>query len=110
MKAKTSSGYDEIPITLTKENIDILAEPLAYFYNLCLKENIFPEQLKIAKIVPGHKKHKKTDSKKFRPISLLPILSKIFEKIIKVRIVVHLTQYFTADSLAIKMMSGRPMP
>lgn len=90
MKNKKSCGYDDVPIAVIKENLDILAEPLTIFYNECISEGIFPEQLKIAKIIPLHKKGSKTDPKNYRPISLLPILSKIFEKVIKSRLVVHL--------------------
>lgn len=88
---KKSCGVDEIPISLIKEYILILAAPLAYFYNLCMDSAIFPDQLKIAKVVPVHKKGKKADSKNYRPISLLSVLSKIFEKIMKSRLVDHLS-------------------
>lgn len=90
MKNKKSCGYDDIPIAVIKENLDVLAEPLTVFYNKCIAEGIFPDQLKIAKIIPIHKKGSKTDPKNYRPISLLPVLSKIFEKNIKNRLLVHL--------------------
>lgn len=92
MVNKKSCGYDEVPIGIIKENIDILAEPLSLFFNECFEENIFPEQLKIAKILPIFKKGSKTDPKKYWPISLLPTLSKIFEKLLKNRLVQHLIQ------------------
>lgn len=90
MPLKRSCGFDEIPITVIKDNIDILSEPLSYFYNECVREGIFPDQFKIAKILPIYKKDSKTDPKNYRPISLLPTLSKIFEKIIKSRLLTHL--------------------
>lgn len=89
-EVKHSYGHDEIPITIIKEHVDILAEPLSIFYNNCLLNKIFPEQLKIARVVPIHKSGSRTDSKKYRPISLLPTLSKIFEKLIKKQLSVHL--------------------
>jgi hypothetical protein len=90
LKSKTSCGYDEIPITIIKENIDLLQFPLAQFFNECFEEGCFPDQLKIAKVIPIHKKGSKTDSKNYRPISLLPTLSKLLERIIKDRLVRHL--------------------
>lgn len=90
MPNKKSSGYDEIPIEIIKENLDILALPLATFFNNCVEIGLFPEQLKIAKIIPTFKKGDRTDPKKYRPISLLTIVSKIFEKIIKSRLLLHL--------------------
>lgn len=47
MENKKSFGYDEFPVSILKENIDILAKPLAHFYNLCFSQGLFPEQLKI---------------------------------------------------------------
>jgi hypothetical protein len=90
IESKKSCGYDDLPITIVKSNIDLLAEPLASFYNKCIDQGIFPEQLKIAKIVPLYKKGLKSEPKNYRPISLLPTLSKIFEKIIKIRLTSHL--------------------
>ncbi|CAG9135167.1 unnamed protein product [Plutella xylostella] len=90
LENKKSCGYDGLPMTVIKDNIDVLATPLAYFYNECISHGIFPDQLKIARILPVHKKGSKTDPSKYRPISLLPILSKIFEKILKSRLLVHL--------------------
>lgn len=90
MASKQSCGNDEIPIGLFKDHIAILAEPLSDFFNKCIDEAIFPEQLKIAKVIPIYKKGSRTDPKNYRPISLLPVLSKIFEKILKKRLLVHL--------------------
>lgn len=90
MELKNSCGYDDIPIVVIKRNIDILAKPFSQLFNICLTENIFPDQLKIAKIIPIHKKGSKNDPKKYRPISLLPVLSKLLEKLIKARLLEHL--------------------
>lgn len=98
MEDKRSSGWDEIPISVFKQNLDLLAKPLATFYNKCYKQGIFPEQLKIAKVLPVHKKGSKNDSGNYRPISLLPTLAKIFEKLIKIRLINHLNANNILDS------------
>lgn len=90
MEPKKSCGYDDIPITIIKRNIDLLAGPLSELFNICFSQNVFPDELKIAKVIPIYKKGIKTDPKNYRPISLLPVLSKIFEKLIKVRLLNHL--------------------
>lgn len=59
MKNKKSCGHDEIPILIIKENIDLLAEPFAILFNKCFDNSIFPDQLKVAKILPVYKKGKK---------------------------------------------------
>lgn len=99
---KASCGYDDLPITLIKNQIAILKGPLSYLFNKCFDEGIFPDQFKLARIVPVHKKGSTSDPKNYRPISLLPTLSKIFEKLIKSRLLSHfnsnrilnLRQYF----------------
>lgn len=90
MENKNSSGYDDMPSKIIKDNIDILAEPLSYLFNACINQGIFPDQLKISKIIPVHKKLSKSDVNNYRPIALPPILSKIFEKLIKVQLMTHL--------------------
>lgn len=90
MKNTNSSGHDDIPLSIIKNNFDILANPLTYFYNKCVEENVFPEQLTLAKIIPVHKKGSTTDPSNYRPISVLPTIGKIFEKCINNRIVKHL--------------------
>lgn len=90
LKPKRSCGYDDIPMTLIKNHIDILATPLANFINQCFETCVFPEQLKVAKVLPLHKKGAKTDPNNYRPISLLPIISKLLEKVMKERLTKHL--------------------
>ena len=56
-------------------------------FNQCMEEGIFPDVLKIACIVPLYKGGEKNESTNYRPISLLPLFGKIFEKIIESRLV-----------------------
>ena len=73
-----SPGPDGIPGYFYRSFADILAGPLAHVYNRCLNANLFPLAWKLADILPIPKG--KTD---YRPISLLPFPSKVFEKIIR---------------------------
>ena len=47
-----------------------------------LSQGIFPDSLKFANITPVHKKDEATDKQNYRPVSVLPLLSKVFEKVI----------------------------
>ena len=85
-KSKMSSGFDEIPMFLVKKCILFIAEPLTRIFNESLNSGIFPDKLKIAKIIPLLKKGDHTKMDNYRPISLLPAFSKIFEKLIHSRI------------------------
>ena len=64
--------------------------PHAYYLNHCIRNEIFPEELKQADITPTFKSGDPKLRSNYRPISLLPLFSKIFEKIIKIQ----LTDYF----------------
>lgn len=93
MEKKKSAGYDEMPIVIIQDNIDLLAYPLSLFYDGCCEQSVFPAQLKIAKIIPIYKKGIRTDPRNYRPISLLPVLAKIFEKLMKARLLKHLEKH-----------------
>ena len=63
-----------------------MAFNLSLIFNMCVEQGIFPHQLKVAKVIPVHKADSKMVMSNYRPISLIPIIGKIFEKIIFERI------------------------
>ena len=77
---ETSGGHPNIPAKVFKISADIISSPLLTIINRCIETGNFPECLKIAKVVPLFKAKNRRDVKNFRPISLLPIIAKIFEK------------------------------
>lgn len=86
MPNKPSSGYDEVPIKVIKYISKYLVYPLSYIFNLCIKLGVFPEQLKLAIIIPLFKKGDKELIENYRPIAILSCFSKLFERIIHNRI------------------------
>ena len=76
-----SCGYDGLSMHLLKRIIHPLVTPITHICNLSLSTGIFPNSLKIAKIIPIYKKDDASQIKNYRPISLLPVISKILEKI-----------------------------
>ena len=95
INSKTSSGHDNITTKLLKILKHQLVQPLLLTVNQALACGIFPDKLKIAKIAPLHKKDEINQITNYRPISLLPALSKVFEKIIYNQIY----NYFSANNL-----------
>lgn len=80
LKNTNSVGYDEIPTKIIKSvGIDI-SHQLSYIINLCIVTGTFPSDLKLSIIKPLYKKDNKFLMENYRPIALVPIFSKIFEK------------------------------
>ena len=77
-----ASGHDEISAKMIKMCGESLINPLYIIMENCLKRGVFPTVWKQANVVPIHKKNNKEIVNNYRPISLLPIFGKIFEKII----------------------------
>ena len=90
---KKSPGPNGIPIFLLKRFKEFFSFWLAKLINLCFETGVFPDLLKIAKITPLHKKESKLDFHNYRPISLLSVYSKIFEKLIYFRVYAYLVKY-----------------
>ena len=78
----TAIGIDNLSIKHIKVIKYELAKPLTLITNQVLSSGIFPDKLKIAKVIPIFKKGDDTDINNYRPISLLPAISKIIEKVI----------------------------
>lgn len=76
-------NVNELSVSLLKTNKNQLAVPLATLFNHSISSGKFPHYLKHATVIPIHKKGTKDDLKNYRPISLLSVYSKIFEKLIK---------------------------
>ena len=68
-----AAGMDQIPAKFLRDGAEVLTLPLENIINLSIKLSTFPEECKIAKVKPIFKKGARTDSKNYRPISLLPL-------------------------------------
>jgi hypothetical protein len=86
---KTSCGIDGMSMRFIKEIKNCILRPLCSIINQSLNTGIFPNKLKVAKIVPVYKNGDNTYIENYRPISVLPVLSKIFEKVMLIQLNVH---------------------
>jgi len=84
---KLSSGFDDVPITVIKHARSSLQKPFAHLVNSSFISGIFPEKLKISKIKPLYKKGNQLDVSNYRPVALLPVMSKIYEKAMYIQLV-----------------------
>jgi len=92
LKSKTSCGLDEVPLTLLKSTPDNIIHAFAHIFNQSFTTGIFISAFKKAKIIPVFKKGFSTDVNNYRPISLLPVISKVLEKLMYTRVVSFLNQ------------------
>lgn len=86
-------GPDYISPRLLRRCAGELARPLATLFNHCLQSSRWPKAWKISKVVPVHKKNDKTEARNYRPVSLLPVLSKVLETIVATRLTEHLERH-----------------
>ena len=86
---KTSSGHDSISNNLMKKISPSILEPLAIIFNKSLETGVFPEEMKMADVVPLYKSKSEYECTNYRPISLLLTISKLLEKLMYKR-----TYYF----------------
>ena len=86
-----ASGPDCFPVVVLKNCEPELPYILAELFNKCLKESCFPDCWKVSSVVPVFKNvGERSTAKNYRPVSLLSVVSKVFEKLVNNRIVDHL--------------------
>ena len=99
-----ASGIDKISAKFIKDRAIILALPISQIFNLSIKLS-FPDDFKISKLKPLFKKGSKIDPKNYRPISLLPIVSKILEKLVHDQTQNYLDENDMTTNLALEKIS-----
>ena len=97
-----ATGLDNIPCKLLKIDADVVAPSLTCIFNQSLLTGIYPSDWKLAKVTPIFKNGSKTDLNNYRPISVIPAVAKIFEKIIYDQ----LYNYLNVNDLLTSCQSG----
>ena len=77
-----STQSEDTPFKIIKDNADIFANFILQNFNKCIISGKFPNQLKKADVSPAFKKGNHNDQTNYRPVSILPSLSKIHERLI----------------------------
>ena len=93
LKTKCTVGFDSLSTKLIQQTIGEIIIPLRLSINQSFVTGVVPENLKVAKVIPIYKSGKKNVFNNYRPISILPALSKIMEKIVCNRLVNYLEKY-----------------
>ena len=90
---KSNEKLNCLPKFLLNYSSDFLSFPLSIIINKSFVSDIFPDVLKIAEVIPIHKGGNRDDKYNYRPISILPLYSKIFEKCMVSRLVSFFSKF-----------------
>ncbi|KAL4238884.1 hypothetical protein ACF0H5_003591 [Mactra antiquata] len=99
---KKATGLDGLSPKFLRLSAKVISKPVTKIMNLSVTKNIFPNHFKIAKVTPIHKKGATSDKSNYRPISILPVLSKIIER----HVAYHIKSYLEEHNLLYENQSG----
>ena len=102
LNTNKATGPDGLGNKILKEAAPALAEPLCKLFNMCLTAGQIPDVWKEAHVIPLHKQLEKTNCSNYRPISLLPCISEVFEK----NIFRHMYAFLKQHDLISEKQSG----
>ena len=110
-KKNTATGYDEINSMLLKLSIEFIVNPLTHICNMSLSEGVIPDRMKIANVKPLYKADDPLCFNHYRPVSLLCVLSKVFEKMMYKRLhnFLEKNQYLKANKLSLHIKNTHYM-
>ena len=93
IKKATKNG--DIPAKILKKSVDIYIKEITFITNDCLEKGIFPDDLKLADVSPIFKKEDSFKKENYPSVSILPHMSKVFERILYKQIDTFMTTKFS---------------
>ena len=102
LKSNKSTGLDEIPANIPKLSSDIIAPSLTHIFNLSPETGIYVDDWKRARVIPIYKAEDKRKCENYRPISIMPVVSKVFERAVFNQVY----RYLCENSLLSRFQSG----
>ena len=94
MNSKKATGLDGLSVKMIKLAEPIITKPLTKLINKSIENSQFPKSFKIAQVAPIYKKKSSLDKANYRPVSLLPVMSKVFERAIYTQLMSHFDNIF----------------
>ena len=107
LNAKKAKQENDISIKLIKENIKLFSSALSRMFDFYIDKTSFPNSLKKVDITPVHKKHDTNDKNNYRPVSILPSLSKAFKKCLYDQIYAYTDSIFLRPNVVLEKATVR---
>ena len=82
LSTKKATKNGDIPAKILNKSVNIYIKEITFIINDCLEKGIFPDDLKLADVLPIFKKEDSFKKENYRPVSILPHMSKVFERIL----------------------------
>ena len=102
LDTKKSTGLDNLPSRMLKMAAGVLAPSLAFLFNQSISSGIVPTEWKLARVTPIFKKGKRQDVNNYRLISIIPVVARVFERIIYDQFF----KYLSDNDLLVNCQSG----
>ena len=102
MSANKATGLDDLSAGFIKDGARVIAPMITHIVNMSIRQGIIPDDLKRARVIPIHKKGRRTDPSMYRPISILSSISKVMEKVIHDQVF----SYLKSNGLMYEFQSG----
>jgi len=106
-KDSASPDFYGVTVGILKQAIEPLAAPIAMAVNDCLSRGVFPDPLKISKVVPIYKKGDPDETSSYRPIAVIPVIAKVLESVMKKQLVSFLERNDILDDAQHGFRKGR---
>ena len=106
LNVKKCSTNGSIPATILKQYVNVYLPFLTKAINYAITENTFPEQLKKSEVIPLYKKEDPLKKENYKPMSLLPHVSKVFERIIYKQINIYMQDKLSTYNWILKITSN----
>ena len=95
LSTKNSTKNGDIPAKILKTSVNIYIKEITFIINDCIEKGIFPNDLKLADVSPIFKKEDSFKKENYQPVSILPHMSKVFERILYKQIDTFMTTKFS---------------
>ena len=106
IKTNKATGHNQIPARAVKESAEILCQPFSCLVNFLFERGKVPSSWKLGEIVPFHKKDCTLTKTNYRPITILPVLSKVYEKLVHSRHASHFEDVYHNNVFAYRDYHG----